>query len=545
MFEHFLVNKIIAKFVIQNFKIILTKKHKYFDMKKLILAVTLGLFLNLDSQAQMADGSIAPDFTTTDINGQTHRLYDYLDAGYTVILDLSATWCGPCWNYHIGGAFEEIWEAHGPAGQPGVSPNTTDDVMVLWVEGDPGTAVSELENSQLGNWTEPDGQTVNFPIINDDNLADMYELGFWPTIYTICPNRTLTLSGQVSAAQHYANLDDCPQAIEGSNAALASYNGTLAANGCETSASGNVSVTVQNMGTLPLTSFTVEVFENGNSIASQDYMGELLQYQTTDINFGNLTINSDEYEIQITSTDDNASDNVITQSLSFAGDTEEMVTVSLLTDNYASETYLEITDENGNVVWSQGNEAIAGQYDTGSETPPTDPTSPLTNNTQYNWEVGLVATGCYTLTVGDYYGDGLFASQWGGTDGNWSLKDNGNMTIAQMSGDDVFEGIDESNFENLAEGQPTSIQSLDQFNLALYPNPVVSNATLEITLNENSTANMNILDILGKVVRTSTHKLNAGNNLINFNVNDLVNGVYFVELNVNGLTTTKKITVTK
>ena len=56
---------------------------------------------------------------------------------------------------------------------------------------------------------------------------------------------------------------------------------------------------------------------------------------------------------------------------------------------------------------------------------------------------------------------------------------------------------------------------------------------------------MKILDILGKVVRTSKHKLNAGNNLINFNVNDLVNGVYFVELNVNGLTTTKKITVTK
>ena len=97
------------------------------------------LFSNL-TFAQLPDGSIAPDFTTTDIYGNAHNLYDYLDEGYTVILDISATWCGPCWNYHSGGTFEEIWEAHGPAGQPGVGPNTTDDVMILWFEGDPSTS---------------------------------------------------------------------------------------------------------------------------------------------------------------------------------------------------------------------------------------------------------------------------------------------------------------------------------------------------------------------------------------------------------------------
>ena len=89
-----------------------------------------------NASAQLANGSIAPDFSTVDMNGNEHRLYDYLDQGYTVILDISATWCGPCWNYHSGGTFEEVWAAHGPAGQPGVSPNTTDDVMILWIEGD-------------------------------------------------------------------------------------------------------------------------------------------------------------------------------------------------------------------------------------------------------------------------------------------------------------------------------------------------------------------------------------------------------------------------
>ena len=37
------------------------------------------------TSAQLPDGSVAPDFTTTDVN-EMSRLYDYLDDGYTVIL---------------------------------------------------------------------------------------------------------------------------------------------------------------------------------------------------------------------------------------------------------------------------------------------------------------------------------------------------------------------------------------------------------------------------------------------------------------------------
>lgn len=515
-------------------------------MKHILLTLAVVFSFSTTSFAQLPDGSIAPDFTTTDINGNTHRLYDYLDEGYTVILDISATWCGPCWNYHSGGTFEEIWEAHGPAGEPGVSANTTDDVVILWFEGDAGTALSELENSNLGNWTEPvPGEPVNFPIINDDNIADLYDLPYWPIIYTICPSRILTESGQATAAAHYANLADCPVAVEGTNASLVSYDGNLAPSGCDNSASGNVSVTVQNLGTEILTGFTVEVVENGNTVASQDFSGSLNVYELTTIDFGNLTITSNEYEIVITSTDDNAGDNIISQTLTFAGETSQTVTVSMLTDNYASETYLEITDDNGNVVWFEGNEAIAGQYDTGSETPAADPTTPLANSTQYDWEVSLLSTGCYTLTVGDYFGDGLFASQWGGTDGNWSLKDNTGAIINQMSSADVFTGADRANFENDQAGQPSSIELVNSLGLEVYPNPITNNATLELTLNENSKINMNIVNVLGEVVSSEVYQLNAGNNKVNFNVNNLESGIYFVQLNINGLNTTKKITVSK
>lgn len=516
-------------------------------MKHILLTLALVLSISTGSFAQLPDGSIAPDFTTTDINGNTHRLYDYLDEGYTVILDISATWCGPCWNYHSGGTFEEIWEAHGPAGEPGVSPNTTDDVVILWFEGDAATALSELENSNLGNWLQPVDTlpAVNFPIINDDNIADLYDLPYWPIIYTICPSRILSESGQASAAQHYANLTDCPVAVEGTNASLVSYNGTLAPNGCESSASGNVSVTIQNLGTETLTAFTVEVIENGNTVATQDFSGSLNVYELTTVDFGNLTISSTDYEIVITSTDDNAADNVIAQSLTFAGETSQKVTVSLLTDNYAAETYLEITDENGNVVWFEGNETIAGQYDTGVEQVPADATSPLVNSTQYDWEVSLLSTGCYTLTVGDYFGDGLFASQWGGADGNWSLKDNNGMVINQMSSAEVFIGTDVASVGNDEAGQPSSIDAINSLGLDVYPNPISNVATLELNLNETSIVNMDIVNVLGEVISSDIYNLNAGNNKVNFNVNKLESGVYFVQLNINGLTTTKKITVSK
>ena len=111
-------------------------------MKKLLIAIIVLLSFN-NVQAQLANGSIAPDFTLVDLNGTTHTLHDYLDNGYTVFLDFSAVWCGPCWSYHISHALSNLYENHGPTGFPNVSPNTTNDVMVFFIEGD-GSSIAQL-----------------------------------------------------------------------------------------------------------------------------------------------------------------------------------------------------------------------------------------------------------------------------------------------------------------------------------------------------------------------------------------------------------------
>ena len=509
------------------------------------LFVILFSISSLYSYSQLPDGSIAPDFTTTDVNGNSHTLYDYLDEGYTVILQISAVWNPIDWNYSTNGVLQEIWEAHGPAGEPGVSTNTTDDVMILWFEGDPGTALSELENSNFGNWLAPNGVALNYPIINDDNIASLYNLPYWPIIYTICPNRILKESGQASAEAHYANLSECIAPSEGNNAALISLESTIEAIGCDVTASGNLSVVVQNLGTELLTSFTVDVMIDGESAMTETFNGALEVYQTTTIDFGNLTVDTESIEIVISSTDDNDADNSLTQSFSFnSGETDAEVTVELLTDGYASEIYLEITDENGAVVWSEGNENIAGNYDTGSENAPADQTDPFTNYQNYEWTVNLPSVGCYTFLIGDYYGDGLNSSAYGGTDGNWSVKNNTNTTIAQMTAADYI-GQDDASFLNNEASDPSSIDELAISALAVYPNPVQSDAKLSFSLSQSSDVRLDVLNVLGETVMSNIYSLGAGNNNIDLNVDKMTNGIYFAHLTIDGEMSTVKITVSK
>lgn len=158
------------------------------------------------AQAQLPNGSIAPDWTLTDINGNEHTLYSYLDQGYTVIIDFSWVLCGYCWQYHLDGDLEELYANHGPAGMEGVNETTTDDVMVFMIEAK-GANVDQLNGvyGSLGDWVTG----THFPIFTDMSLNTDYALFFFPTVYTICPDRVLTHSSIISADAHYNLAGQC------------------------------------------------------------------------------------------------------------------------------------------------------------------------------------------------------------------------------------------------------------------------------------------------------------------------------------------------
>ena len=233
--------------------------------------------LSISTYAQLPNGSIAPDFTMTDLKGVEHNMYTYLDDGYTVVLDFSGVWCGPCWTYHKSGALEDLYINHGPKGLPGVSPNTTDDIMVFLIEGDQGT-VAQLNggSGSQGNWVEG----TPYPILatiapNNNQVTSDYSIGYFPTVYMICPNRIITENDQISSKAHYTLSQDCPPPLRIEN---------------------QKSINMMNVYPIPTSNMlNIEVIENTkiNNIQIIDISGK------TVINIDNPKDESNKYSIPV------------------------------------------------------------------------------------------------------------------------------------------------------------------------------------------------------------------------------------------------------
>ncbi|MDR0371172.1 MAG: choice-of-anchor J domain-containing protein [Prevotellaceae bacterium] len=163
---------------------------------------------------EMVWANVDGNFIATDINGNEHNLQAYLDAGKAVIVDYSAVWCHPCWQFHESGTLEQLHNNYGPGG--------TDELVVLWIEIDHNTTLDDIEGKtdrSIGDWT--DGGTWPVPIINDGfgrpcltPLAELYDESF-PTIFMVFPNgayRNITSEIRESdgADLIYSLLGSCP-----------------------------------------------------------------------------------------------------------------------------------------------------------------------------------------------------------------------------------------------------------------------------------------------------------------------------------------------
>ena len=256
---------------------------------------------------------------------------------------------------------------------------------------------------------------------------------------------------------------------------------------------------LSNPGSETLSSATINYSIDGGGNQTFNWTGSLAQYQSETVTLPSVTLGTGNHTLSVevdnpnNQADENANNNVANESISIAAypETALYVTVSLLTDDYAEETYMEITNSSGNVIWSEGNENVSGDFDTGNADPDPDPTSPFENNTAYEWDVPLSSVECYTFTIYDYYGDGIDSEQWGGTNGDLELLNNFGAVIYSLD-DPNFEGEVSSVIKNATVG----IEASQSAFLSVYPNPATDYIILQTS---GSKGTYEITDLLGKI----------------------------------------------
>lgn len=368
-------------------------------MKANIFLLIAGLlFFDTTASAQVADGSIAPNFISTDIEGNEWELYEVLNQGKTVILDISATWCAPCWDYHQSGELETLYEMYGPDG--------TNELMVFLIEGDEMTTTDQLYgigSGTLGDWVTG----THYPIIDDREIAEAFQINFFPTLFMICPTRKVYQAGQWTSNQIYNETNICPQALGDNNASILNYGG-LEGQICE-DVNFAPAILMQNMGAAPLTEATITLKRDNNLIQEIQWAGDLNTYDIDDITFDPILVTGDtELSIDIESVngemdDDDSNNNYIANIMVSEFADHELVTLELQLDNIPGDTYWEISNSDGDVIYYDGNQS-AKDPGAGNEE------SYLSPNAFIEVELLLPSNGCYEFGIYDLFGDGLSGS---------------------------------------------------------------------------------------------------------------------------------------
>ena len=255
------------------------------------------------------------------------------------------------------------------------------------------------------------------------------------------------------------------------------------------------SVVVQNNGSDPITSLSIEYSINDGSSETYSWTGSIASLEFTSIelpSIGYSPSNTNSVNI-IISDDDNNNNNSNTFYFDQSNSYEtSFVTLNLLTDNYGSETTWNLKDAYGFVVAQGG---------------------PYTNNFTASLEIGIPSSNeCYTFTINDSIGDGICC---GYGIGSYSISDD--------SGNEIFSGGEFSSTEatTFRVGESLGLNSFTDENLKIFPNPSNGIFTIKTTITNYS---YKIYNLIGQTIKSGF--INNGENSIDIrNSND---GIYFL-----------------
>jgi len=471
---------------------------------RIIYAFVMFCFVSFSANAQIADGSIAPDFTVTDIDGNEVNLYSILDEGKTVIMDIFATWCGPCWNYHQSHVLTDAFEAYGP--------NGTNELYVIAVEGDGSTALeciygpgADCNSTTYGDWTEG----VPYPIINDAQIPQDYELAYYPTIYIIYPNKIVSELGQQPISEIRNKLNDVPQLKEGLNIDLLNFKGTNKAV-CVDLLPEAPYYLVSNTGDVTISSADISVTKNGEVLYSEAWTGNAVPYGViTEIQLPTQIITENTvFELRLDNINGDASlSETFPTAVTLTTNNVIVVTAEADQNQASDNTRFEIKNEAGNTIYSQSLEAGAGEK---------------------TYTYNVPSEGCYSFWAFDGGGNGLETSLIARDSDGFLIFDAADLGSL---------GIADFNVAALS----SSNEILNDVRIGLSPNPADDQLNIAMELDKAMDLQVTIVNIAGQIVyQDNLNNLNEGLRSQSIDISSLQSGLYLLNLsNQDGVMTKK------
>ncbi|HRO41356.1 MAG TPA: T9SS type A sorting domain-containing protein [Flavipsychrobacter sp.] len=574
-------------------------------MKKLLLTALAATAIGVSANAQVKVGDVAPNFTVTDINSVSHNLYTYLDSGYTVILDISAAWCGPCWAVHQSHVFNDIVDHYGTNGT--ISPKK---IKVLWFDGESQNTTAQLYGPQGGSgatYTQGDWVTgTKYPIIDNSSQNANYLYGGFPSFTVIGRDRLvyMTTSGYTQPMLteafwvNFINTNTPTYAPSATvDAKAVPYNGAD-----YFLCSANPSVKFQNYSqTQSITSASVKVLSGTTVVSTQPWTGTLAPFAVATVNIPAFTPTASQtgpwsFEVTVTGDSYTANDSKTTN---FSVMTAAQTSPVPYSENFETATAMPNrfkVDAEGGFFWFDGTGTTQIKGANGQNTKlvvidywnmSNGTTSELllsnfnnqsAPNSAFEFDLAhaqnsatgtgsndklevLVSTDCgqnwtslwsksgatlstRTPVTGNTQFIPAAASEWRREGFSLNNHKSNNLFI-KFKATSNFGNL--GFLDNIKVMNTTSIEDvLDNNKISIYPNPAKDVAHVSLTVTKATHVKLQVTDMMGRVISNiDGGNMNAGQHVIDIPTTALSAGVYNIQILTDGGNRTERLNVIK
>lgn len=277
-------------------------------------------------------------------------------------------------------------------------------------------------------------------------------------------------------------------------------------------------VEIKNYGVITLTSLNFEYEVNGGEVLTYEWTGNLAQNETAMVTLPEITFDvTDNNSLSISCNQPDGQTDELPQN-------DHFNTTFTQSQYYPKTGYfgVQTLGDPQDITWSITDGtgiAIASG-------------GPYPNSGLHLEPFTFPQDDCYTLTLNDASGTGLNGGFYIITDEATNVLWTGpaftDMVTTGMAYDAQV-GIEEKN----------QLEDLE-----IYPNPVTKIANINFNMNSQGVANIALYDMLGRQIKQVYQgALSAGDQSIQLNAESLEEGLYFVTININNQSITKKIVV--